>query len=86
MEAIAEKFLGQISRRSREKGIEFSYNRELAGFLGSRCGNKSGARELRRLVQDQVEGPMADRLLACREKPSSVCARVEGESVEFSIA
>ena len=85
MEAIADKFLRQLSGRSRERGIEFSYSKELVAHLGSCCKGRSGARELRHMVQDRVEGPLADFLLGCESSPAHITARVEEDRVLFQI-
>ena len=48
---------------------------ELAGVLCQRCRGKDGARQLRRLVQTEVEGTLSRFLLGCSRRP----ARVRGE-------
>ena len=85
VEAIADKFLGQLCRRSKERGVDLTYPRELVAHLGSRCRGQSGARELRHLVQDQVEGPLADFLLGCENRPEHVRAQVVEDRVLFQI-
>ncbi len=82
MEQVAEKFLGQLRLRSRRAGIELELPRELAGRL--RCASRAGgARSLRKLVQEQVEGPLSRFLL---ETPGckAVTATWEGEGLCFS--
>ena len=72
MDAIAEKYLSDVQQRLESMGIQLQLPRELAGQLASRCGKKEGARNLRRLVQDEVEGPLASLLLRAPKKPGKI--------------
>ena len=84
MEAIADKYLNALCRRLTEIGIQLTLPQELPGHLVSRCKAKDGARYLRRLVQDTVEGPLAEYLLRCNKRPSKIDAKLEGEHIAFS--
>ena len=84
MEAVAGKDLRERTGRAGEQGIRLSLPEGLAAVLGKRCRGKGGARQLRRLVQDQVEGPLAMHLLSCAAQPKKIQARLEGETVVFS--
>jgi len=72
MEAIARKYLQQLARRSLAQGIELTLPEETAAWLGGKCRGSGGARQMRRLVQEQVEGPVAAFLLRCGGKPERV--------------
>ena len=57
------------------------------------CGNinrdqnligKGGARQLRRIVQEEVEGPLASLLLQSAKKPAAVNVAVGADGLEFS--
>jgi len=72
MEAIAAKYLIQLQSRATTLGIQLTLPGELADFLGRGCRGKGGARQMRRLVQEQVEGPLAAFLLQCSRRPSKV--------------
>ena len=72
MERIAEKYLSLLQQRTAAIGIQLQLPAELAAHLGSGCRGKGGARQLRRMVQEQVEGPLASFLLQCARKPSRV--------------
>ena len=78
MEAIAGKYLAQLQSRTMTLGIQLTLPKELAAGLGRGCRGKGGARQLRRMVQEQVEGPLAAFLLQCSRRP----ARVKGMLVE----
>ena len=83
MEAIAGKYLEQLRRRTQAMGIQLQLPQELGKRLCARCGGKDGARQLRRLVQTQVEGPLASFLLRCGRKPARVKGRIEEAQVVF---
>ncbi len=83
MEAIAEKYLGQLRARLSRQGIDLRFPAELPGELSKRCTAKSGARQMRALIQSRVEGPLAAYLLRCPGKPERVEAVVEAETVCF---
>ena len=83
METIARKYLRQLQDRASACGTQLLMPPELAESLGRRCGSKDGARQLRRLVQDEVEGPLAGYLLRCGRRPARVRVCMEGERVCF---
>ena len=83
MEAIAWKYLGQLRERVQALGTQLQYPQEIAPYLLGKCPGKDGARQLRRLVQSQVEGPLASFLLRCARKPSRIQLRLEGETITF---
>jgi len=83
MEAIAWKYLRQLQQRTAALGSELQLPETLAGSLCSRCKGKGGARQLRRLVQSEVEGPLAAYLLSCSRKPAKIRTKMEGEKLCF---
>ncbi|MBR3973086.1 MAG: ATP-dependent Clp protease ATP-binding subunit [Oscillospiraceae bacterium] len=83
MEAIALKYLTQLQKRTAVMGIQLQLPQELAGMLGKTCRGKGGARALRRMVQEQVEGPLAMYLLQCSRRPAKVKASLTEEQVCF---
>ena len=56
---------------------------ERAAQLGQRGRGKGGARQLRRLIQKEVEGPLAGYLLGCSRRPTRVRVKMEGEEICF---
>ena len=84
MEAIAGKYLKELQSRVSNQGIRLQLPDTLAARLGRDCKGKGGARQLRRMVQDQVEGPLALHLLSCATQPKKLQAKLEGENVVFS--
>ena len=83
MEAIAGKYLAELCHRTASMGIQLQLPGELAASLGKTCRGKGGARQLRRMVQEQVEGPLALYLLQCSRRPAKVKGRMEEDRVCF---
>ena len=83
MEAIAWKYLRQLQDRVQAVGTQLQLPEELAAFLLGKCPGRDGARQLRRLVQTEVEGPLAAYLLRCSRKPSRVKLRLEEGRIVF---
>ena len=84
MEAIAAKYLGQLTERAAGLGVQVTFPTELARGFAERCRGRDGARQLRRMIQTEVEGALAGYLLRCSRKPSRVKARLENGKVTFS--
>ena len=84
MVTIAWKYLRQLQQRAQSLGIQLQIPEELARMLGSQCRGKGGARALRRMVQTQVEGPLASFLLGCSKSPAKVKLKTDGKTVLFS--
>ena len=83
MAQIARKYLTQLQKRAGDCGIALYFPEELAAYLGKMSAGQSGARQMRRLVQEQVEGPLAAYLLSCGRKPGKIQARIDGGRVCF---
>ena len=83
MDAIAQKYLHQIQNRLEVMGIQLQLPAELPGVLGRRCGKKEGARQLRRLVQEDVEGPLASLLLRSSKKPAKIKGSYKDGVLQF---
>lgn len=67
---IASKQLEALRARAQARKLDFSYSPSLSNALARRCvGKRGGARELRRLIQAELEAPLAANLLS--EHPSS---------------
>ena len=83
MEAIAWKYLRQLQERVAVMGTQLLYPQELAAKLCHRCKGKDGARQLRRMVQNEVEGPLAAFLLRCSRRPAKVQLKLQDGEVRF---
>ena len=84
LEGILEKYLRQLESRTAESGIALHLPKCLARELATKAGKKDGARQLRRLVQDEVEAPLAVHLLGCAKKPAKIEALWNRGELEFT--
>ena len=83
METIAEKYLLQLRQRAAAAGIQLQLPPGLAERLGKESCRAGGARNLRHLVQEQVEGPLAIHLLQAAKQPEKVEGILKETSLEF---
>ena len=83
MEQIADKYLCQLRQRARQAGIQLQLPDTLAAELGKCCGKQGGARQLRRLVQEKVESPLAVHLLRTGRKTLKVKCILEEGTLQF---
>ncbi len=83
MEQIVGKYLTQLQNRASAAGITLQLPEDLAARLGGEKAQHGGARKLRTLVQDQVEGPLAAYLLRSGKRCSKVRLIWEDGSVHF---
>ncbi len=81
---IAEKYLQELTDRAKQSGITLQLSDRLPGYLTKKLSSKDGARQIRRVVQEQVEGPLSEFLLSCAEAPKSIAVRTAQEKIEFS--
>ena len=80
---IAGKYLRELESRLESMGIQLHFPEELAWNLAARCSPKDGARELRRMVQEEVEAPLAVLLLKNSKKPSKIRAAYKEGTLQF---
>ncbi len=83
IEGIVEKYLRQLTARVEQSGIHLQLPEELPGQLCAMAKKRSSARNLRHLVQEQVEGPLAMYLLKTGKKPTRIKARWEENTLQF---
>ena len=74
---IAEKYLKRLQERAASNGIQLSVSEELSPMLAKKMRQQEGARQIRRLVQEEVEGPLAMHLLKCAKKPTKIRLKME---------
>ena len=83
LEEIVKKYLDQLLTRVHDAGIQLQLPPELSAVL-SKCSCKDGgARKLRHLVQERVEGPLASFLLRCPKKPAKVRGYLQNGQLVF---
>ena len=83
VEGITEKYLEQLRQRAAAGGLQLQLPEELAHILGQKLG-KGGARNIRRLVQEKVESPLAVYLLQSAKNPTKVKACIKDGKLHFS--
>jgi ATP-dependent Clp protease ATP-binding subunit ClpA len=83
MEQIAEKCLRQLAARAAENGVQLTLSEELPGLLCREIKNRDGARQMRRLVQEKVEGPLSVYLLQSHKTPSKIQCVLESGQLQF---
>ena len=75
---IAKKYLLELIVRSQNAGIQLQLAEDVVDLIQLKANAKDGARQIRRLVQEQVEGPLAKFLLTNPKK--NLC--VHGKTLE----
>jgi len=85
METIARKYLCQLQERAAASGIQLSLPEELACLLGRNSCGEGGARKLRHMVQEKVEGPLSVFLLHCAKKPAKIRGHLENGQLQFQL-
>ncbi len=83
MEAVAQKYLKQLISRAAAAGVELELPKELTAVLTARTEQEGGARALRRLVQEQVEGPLAQFLLLSGKQRGHVRGQLTEGTLQF---
>ena len=83
IEQIAEKYLGQLKQRAEAMGMQLQLPEELPGWMGAASLEKGGARQVRKLIQEQVEGPLSVFLLQSGKKLSKVKGKMENGVLTF---
>ncbi len=85
MAGIAGKYLAQLQQRTAAAGMQLQLPQELAAQLGEQCRGSGGARRLRHMVQEQVEGPLAGFLLENTKRVTKITAHMESDGLHFSL-
>ncbi len=83
MEKIAEKELSYLHQRTAAVGVDLKLAPELATSLAAACKQQGGARQLRHLVQERLEAPLAELLLRSDGLPEQVSAEIREDKIEL---
>ena len=83
MEHIAARQLSKLLDRAKAGGIQLQLPKELPSVLGGLCHKQGGARQIRRLIQERVESPLAVFLLQCGKKPARIRAELDKDTLRF---
>lgn len=83
LRSIAEKQLDALTRRAAKQGLCLHCSQQVAALLSRQAAGKpSGAREIRRLIQTELEAPLSFRLLSpggC----TSAAVTVENDTIKI---
>ena len=83
MECIASRVISLLRHRMSDAGMELELPDVLAQELAAQCKKQGGARQLRQLVQQKIEAPLANFLLTAGTKPKKITAEVENGEILF---
>ena len=72
LEQIAAKMLRELSKRLVQEQVHVSMSPKVAPWLSARADRRLGARDLRRLIQTEVENRIAEVLLQERARPVKI--------------
>ncbi|MBO7184692.1 MAG: ATP-dependent Clp protease ATP-binding subunit [Oscillospiraceae bacterium] len=81
MEQIAGRAISMLQQRVSQVGIELELPDALAAEMAVQCKNQGGARQLRQLVQQRLEAPLANLLLTAPKKPEKITAELENGEI-----
>ena len=76
-----------LKKALKEKNIRFAFTSEAAKIIAKKAYSKKyGARNLRRLIQTEVEDKMANLIIESRERTNLMFSLDAGENGEAAIA
>ncbi len=85
-QAIAQRQLAELAARARRRGLRVAFTPAVSRWISERgFSPEYGARELRRVVAREIEGPLSKLLLDGTPKRALVRARIQGDRPAFEI-
>jgi ATP-dependent Clp protease ATP-binding subunit ClpC len=83
---IAALRLGDLARRARARGTTVAFRPTVARWIAARGFSQSaGARELARVIERELEGPLAERLLAADAVGRLVRVTIRADAPHFAL-
>ena len=84
--AIAQRQLGELAARARKRGLKVAFTPAVAKWVADRGFSPDyGARELRRVVTREIEGPLSKILLDGAPRRGLIRARIQGDAPAFEL-
>ena len=80
---IAKQQLQRLTVRAQASGLQLQLPENLPEALADACKQPEGARQIRKLIQDKVESPLAVYLLQGGKKPLRAKGELRGDTVYF---
>ncbi len=72
IQKISEKELAEIGNRLEEKNIHYSLHKEVAEHIAKKVRAEHGARDIHRVIEEQVEHAIAEQLLSATKQPKKI--------------
>jgi ATP-dependent Clp protease ATP-binding subunit ClpC len=84
--SIAQRHLTELAARARRRSLRVAFAPSVARWVASRGFSPDyGAREIRRVVQRDIESPLSDFVLSNDVKARLVRVRVESDKATFTL-
>jgi ATP-dependent Clp protease ATP-binding subunit ClpC len=84
--AIAQRQLGDLAARARKRGLKVAFTPAVAKWVVERgFSSDYGARELRRVIMREIEGPLSKLLLDGAPRRGLIRARIHGDVPSFEL-
>jgi len=77
---IVEKELVELKERLQEKGITLSHSQQVAHYLANQIDLSTGAREVRKQIQQKIENPIAEKI-SKKKKVKNLHIQKKGKSL-----
>ena len=81
---IARQQLQRLAVRAQASGLQLQLPEDLPEMLCDACKLPDGARQIRKLIQDKVESPLAVYLLQGGKRPTKAKGELRDGAVHFS--
>ncbi len=83
---IAQRQLGELAARARRRGLKVAFTAAVAKWVVERgFSSDYGARELRRVVTREIEGPLSRLMLEGTPRRGLIRARIQGDAPSFEL-
>ncbi|MCY2960445.1 MAG: AAA family ATPase [Planctomycetota bacterium] len=83
---IAQRQLGELAARARRRGLKVAFTPAVAKWVVERGFSPDyGARELRRVVTREIEGPLSRLMLDGTPRRGLIRARIQGDAPSFEL-
>lgn len=84
LQKIAQIKLKRLSRRVDQKGINLTFASPVSAFLTGKTNPRFGARDIERLIEEEIEHALANYLLAQVRAPKTVHISLKGEKIQLT--
>ena len=85
LESIAGKYLAQLCLRAKHVGMDLQLPVGIASYFGGKCRDKGGARGLRKMVQEELEGPLSSLSIQSDERTGKAWVTLEENGLSIHV-